>query len=219
MRTCIMSSRESFYVLSSKRLAGDIISLFCPFLDHRCGGVGLHKEMNVNTEIHDDPKYHYFWPIKFVVSGLLFYGLENGLFFWQPLLATEAAWFGKSPMTGFLDHDDDFEQQDLAALSVIESMKVNKNVESRERRLLEGERNWRWGLWRNSKRRTVSLVRFYGMGKGMITRKILRIVRTLVNVTSGIEPNGKGHSSTRRATVRAGEEMIKRLQLGSVLRR
>lgn len=35
-------------------------------------------------------------------------------------------------MTGFLDHDDDFEQQDLAALSVIESMKVNKNVESRE---------------------------------------------------------------------------------------
>ena len=76
-----MSSRESFYVLSSKRLAGDIISLFCPFLDHRCGGVGLHKEMNVNTEIHDDLKYHYFWPIKFVVSGLLFYGLENGLFF------------------------------------------------------------------------------------------------------------------------------------------
>ena len=44
-------------------------------------------------------------------------------------------------MTGFLDHDDDFEQQDLAALSVIESMKVNKNVESRERRLLERERN------------------------------------------------------------------------------
>ena len=55
-----MSSRESFYVLRSKRLAGDIISLFCPFLDHRCGGVGLHKEMNVNTEIHDDLKYHYF---------------------------------------------------------------------------------------------------------------------------------------------------------------
>ena len=36
-----------------ERLAGDkTVSLFCPF-DHHCrGGVGLHKEMNVNTEIH-----------------------------------------------------------------------------------------------------------------------------------------------------------------------
>ena len=47
---------EGKLVLSSERLAGDIISLFCPF-DHRLfGSIELHKEMNVNTEIHDDLK-------------------------------------------------------------------------------------------------------------------------------------------------------------------